>query len=240
VSCVEYGNAERIKQMFSDMEESPGSVPAVASESLRAFKNICMFSVGIISRAAMNGGLYEDVVYEMSTHYLTRFEILDNFTDIYGQFKAMVIDFTRRTSRTRSAITFSSPFAAKISRIVASRIYEKLSPTVIADTLGMNLSHLCRNFKESTGKTVTEYINEIKMDEAKRLLRNTNMAIMDISLKLGYGTQSYFQNLFKKTAGVTPTEYRNQGKQLRGYPTIAMPHEQELASPNNNGESKFK
>ncbi len=73
-----------------------------------------------------------------------------------------------------------------------------------------NRTYLCACFKEETGVTVNDYITQIKMDEAKRLLRLSKKPLRAIAEQLGYSTQSYFQNVFEKVVGSTPTEYRSQ------------------------------
>ena len=73
-------------------------------------------------------------------------------------------------------------------------------------------SRLSYLFKEYTGITLTEYINEKKMIYAKRLLQTTNLTTLQISNTIGYGSLSSFNHLFKKSFDVTPSEYRKKHK----------------------------
>jgi AraC-like DNA-binding protein len=72
----------------------------------------------------------------------------------------------------------------------------------------MNCSYLCNHFKKETGKTITEYINELKVRESKRLLKNSKLSLIEISTRLGFSSQSYFHIVFKKHTGITPQEFR--------------------------------
>lgn len=74
--------------------------------------------------------------------------------------------------------------------------------------LGLNHTSLCRLFKECTGMTVGAYATGLKVKEAKRLLRATDKPLSEIAQYLGFSSQSYFQNVFKRGTGVTPGEYR--------------------------------
>jgi len=56
--------------------------------------------------------------------------------------------------------------------------------------------------------TVNTFITERKIDEAKRLLETSNQTVSQISAFLGFSSQSYFQNVFKKSTGMTPAKYR--------------------------------
>lgn len=71
----------------------------------------------------------------------------------------------------------------------------------------MDLSYLCRHFKENTGKTITACIHEIKIKESKRLIRTTNLTLAQIAMQMGYSSQNYFHTVFKKFTGVTPKAY---------------------------------
>ena len=72
--------------------------------------------------------------------------------------------------------------------------------------------HVCRFFKSSTGLTVFEYLNKIKIDYSCKLLLNTDMNIVDISFDCGFNNLSHFNKQFRKFIGKTPTQFRN----LRG------------------------
>jgi AraC family cel operon transcriptional repressor len=67
---------------------------------------------------------------------------------------------------------------------------------------------LVRYFKEYTGKTVVEYLTARKIAFACNALKKTNLTVLDISNRLGYGSLSHFNRVFKALTGKTPTEYR--------------------------------
>lgn len=59
------------------------------------------------------------------------------------------------------------------------------------------------------GVTFTDYLNSLKVEHACKLLTETNLSIIDISLSTGFEDQSYFTKVFKKAKGVTPKMYRS-------------------------------
>jgi transcriptional regulator GlxA family with amidase domain len=67
---------------------------------------------------------------------------------------------------------------------------------------------LKRRFKASTGNTLIEYLQNLRVEEAKRLLENTELAIEEISERTGYSDASFFRRLFKRLTGLTPSHYR--------------------------------
>ena len=84
-----------------------------------------------------------------------------------------------------------------------------LSIEQIAQTSSLSVSHFRKLFKEVTGETPIQYLNQLKMKRAFDLLRQTNMPVSEIAETLGFENQYYFCNFFKKHAGISPLSYRN-------------------------------
>ncbi|WP_309120346.1 helix-turn-helix domain-containing protein [Paenibacillus sp.] len=83
-----------------------------------------------------------------------------------------------------------------------------LSQQTIASTVKLTSAYLGKLFKESSGVTVTEYINDVRLRHAQELLLRTDHPIAKIMEKCGYANQSYFFRLFKGKFGCTPKEFR--------------------------------
>ncbi len=71
----------------------------------------------------------------------------------------------------------------------------------------MNKTTLCRAFRQEYGITVLEYINSLRIREAKAMLRSGEYSNTQISEKVGFGSIHYFSRMFKKSTGQTPSEY---------------------------------
>ncbi len=73
-------------------------------------------------------------------------------------------------------------------------------------------SYLCLLFKQKTGTTLTNYITQLRVDKAKKMLRNTDKKLIDICFDVGFNDSKYFSRIFKKSTGYTPSDYRVQYK----------------------------
>lgn len=91
-------------------------------------------------------------------------------------------------------------------------IENKIKLNDVLDYIGYSPSYFNSLFKKSTGNTPLQYINHLKVEQACKLLRTTNLKINQICYKIGIEDQLYFSRLFKKTTGMTPSEYRQQNK----------------------------
>lgn len=80
-------------------------------------------------------------------------------------------------------------------------------PKDIASKFNYSYSYILRVFKHYTGKTLVEYMNQIKMAHACKLLLQTKYTTLDIANRLGFNSLSYFNQVFKKTYGLSPRQY---------------------------------
>jgi AraC-like DNA-binding protein len=87
----------------------------------------------------------------------------------------------------------------------------ELSMEKVASQLNISRSYLSSQFKTETGKTFPQTLNEIRMEKAKDLLKTTDLQISEVAFKVGYGTYEHFNASFRKTEGISPSEFRKNG-----------------------------
>lgn len=85
---------------------------------------------------------------------------------------------------------------------------EELSLNLLASHVNFSPSHLSMIFSQQTGQTIIRYLTDYRLNRAKELLRCTNKKNNVIAMEVGYKDPHYFSYLFKKTQGMTPTQYR--------------------------------
>ena len=89
-------------------------------------------------------------------------------------------------------------------------IHEPFRSEKIASVMNMNYKYLCEVFKKETGTTIQQYHTALKMREAAKYLRTTELTISEISTLLGYSDPLYFSNVFKKSYDISPKAYRKE------------------------------
>ncbi|MDQ1914752.1 response regulator [Paenibacillus sp. GD4] len=97
-----------------------------------------------------------------------------------------------------------------VKKYISLNIDQDLSRETIAEQAFLNPDYLSRIFKKETGYTISEYVLYERIKLAKELLSQTNVPISSIASAVGHTNFSHFTKIFKKYAGVGPTEYRNQ------------------------------
>lgn len=101
-----------------------------------------------------------------------------------------------------------SPCIARAVAHIEKNFSQDISLKTMAYDLNINAAYLGQLFKAETGQLFSAYLNQIRIENAKKLLLNTPLALNDISQQCGYTNISYFYNIFKKHTGQTPSQYR--------------------------------
>ncbi|WP_026674556.1 helix-turn-helix domain-containing protein [Alkalihalobacterium bogoriense] len=178
---------------------------------LRHVKNYCIIGIALASRAAIEGGLYPEIVLTMSDIYIQRIEDtqeVQNVEMIFLLTREYMFELTDRIHA--SKLKNHSKTIAICKNYIFNHIFEKLTIDVIAKKVHLNPIYLSRLFKKETGLSLGKYIQQEKLNEAKKLLLQSEYTISEICNLLQFGDQSYFASAFKKHTGLTPSQYRKE------------------------------
>jgi AraC-like DNA-binding protein len=89
-------------------------------------------------------------------------------------------------------------------------LHRKISVNELSQVAGVSTTQFFRFFREHLGETPLAYYNTMKMKRATELLKHTIMPVKEIAFNLGYEEPAYFTNLFRKSTGISPREYREK------------------------------
>ena len=117
-----------------------------------------------------------------------------------------------------SRLLSPNPAGGKLSDWVESYIqmhyHEKLSLSLLAQVHNVSVTQLKRCFRAEAGSSVIEYLTDVRIREAKRLIRENKLSMSQIAEAAGFSNIHYFSTVFKKQTGMTPTEYAQSVKKL--------------------------
>lgn len=131
---------------------------------------------------------------------------LCQFGELLQYFKQYVDSTIERLAKTHAG---SKHIVNEVKSYVKSHFKDQhIKLNVIADKYFINYSYLSYIFKKQTGVNFYSYLLDIRLNEAMRLLRSTNLSINEIALDVGYPDSKNFHHLFKKHVGVAPNKYR--------------------------------
>lgn len=139
------------------------------------------------------------------TDNLAQFETIDEVKDYFlNLYKNVVIQIKEKKSNRRNDVI------ENVKKYITENYSDQLlSLEAIACEMRFSPNYLRSIFKESEGKSISNYINEVRFEKAKELLETTQLTAKEISLKIGFENFNYFYTAFKKYYGVSPNQFRN-------------------------------
>ena len=129
---------------------------------------------------------------------------LDSVDRLYGE---MCLDFAERICEIRKESVISLHIRKCIDYIYEN-LGSNLSVKLLAEITGLNPAYLSRLFAKETGISLKQFIKEAKIDTAQNLLKYSDLTYLEISVALGFSSQSAFISVFKQITGITPKVYR--------------------------------
>ncbi len=118
--------------------------------------------------------------------------------------------FRRMDSRPDSATAAKSQMIQKTLEYLRENYNMHISVSKLASDMFLSRDYFSKLFRDTTGKTVTAFLKEIRIGEACRMLRETDRKISDIAEYCGYSDMKHFYSAFHKQTGTTPGEYRKK------------------------------
>ena len=100
-------------------------------------------------------------------------------------------------------------YCASCHRYITEHYTEKILLDNICFLFGTNKTSLCQSFKSEYGITILNYIDQLKIEDAKKLLLEQKLSVTEISEQLGFNSIHYFCRYFKKHTGLSPKEYQD-------------------------------
>ncbi|MBQ7879858.1 MAG: helix-turn-helix transcriptional regulator, partial [Clostridia bacterium] len=108
--------------------------------------------------------------------------------------------------------------AREVKKYLDDNYAQKINVDELCFLFGTNKTTLSREFKRLCGKTIVDYVNTLRIERTKRLLRENAYTLTQIAATLNMSSVHYLTALFKKYTGITPTEYVQKVKKTLNLP----------------------
>ncbi|WP_422656886.1 helix-turn-helix domain-containing protein [Paenibacillus sp. EC2-1] len=105
---------------------------------------------------------------------------------------------------------------ARLKQLFQANVHRNVSLQEMSQFVHLSPNYLCRLFKRETGMPPQQFFLQMKMEEAMKQMLYTDLPIYLVADHLGFENATYFTRLFRAKTGVSPSEYRKQGRQLEG------------------------
>lgn len=197
------GNSKGAKATLNEML---GQIYFTSGNNIDIIKVKSIELIGLLSRATYEAGSNESSVYHMSESFMLELTGVKNLTDLSYVLMETLEQFTN--------MAFSHTTINNLSVIKKSIDYindnynQNITLEMAAEQVGLNPSYFSTLFKKETGINFSNYLLNLKIENARLLLKSSNLSLINIAVEVGFDNQSYFSNVFKRSTGMTPKQYR--------------------------------
>jgi len=173
---------------------------------IRLIKAHVIEMMGYLVRSALEDSPHMSTLIEKNHAWMSAiidagdFEVLSNVVaDALDDFMRNI--YIYGNSRTNGTV-------AQILSWLGENFHENVTLEMVAKEAGLSTFRVAHLVKEVTGKTVLQHVHHLRVQEAQRLLEQSDLSCTDIAYETGFGDQSYFIKQFRKQMGITPARYR--------------------------------
>ena len=162
---------------------------------------------------------YKNEILFYIKNILAENSVKDEFSEISSQYllKILLMNLLRRTS---ANIQLTSDLDVSkechtVKKYIQKHFKENITLDTLSDLVFLNKYYLAHAFKKYNHISPINYQLKLRIEEAKLLLKTTNLVISDVSNSLGFSSQSYFSQIFKRHTGLTPNQYRKNNNKAK-------------------------
>lgn len=209
LEAIRMGNAELAAECWALMDTA-GKAGTLSENPLRQAQILLISLITMITRAAMDAGVPEDLAYAMSDSYIQTSEACKTVQNILVLQQRAIRDFANAVKHQKNSPPFSRGIRNAINYI-HSHMQEKITLEQLSAAAGLSKGRFSHLFREETGQSPMAYVQKEKLETAKNLLLYTDYSVSEISTILCYSGESHFIKAFEKYCGAAPGRYRRSG-----------------------------
>ena len=205
---VASGNTKELEDRLKTLGQKQ-KLGVLSTSALQNEKYHATILAALVSRFCIEAGMEISVAYTLSDIYIELIDVATSFNEIETLRIELLRHYCRKMNEMSKNRVVSRHIVMAIDYI-RSHVQDSLTVESIADALSLNSSYLSKLFKQEMGITLSRYIRNQKIDVACNMLRHLDESSLSIANYLGFSSQSHFIQVFKKTTGMTPEEYRRK------------------------------
>jgi len=206
-SCIKEGNIEKIKILCEEALCDKKGLGMLCDDPLQNIKYHFVVTAALAARYCIEGGLDMTKAFSVSDFYIHKVDASTSIKEVSDLHYIMCLDYTVRMNKLATSTICSQP-VVKCIDYICDKLHTRITIEALSEHVNVNPSYLSKLFKKETGKTISDYIQDKKIETACNMLIYSDFSPSEISSILAFHSQSYFTEVFRKKTGVTPKKYR--------------------------------
>ena len=204
--CIERGDVEGTSRMLTALWNQNIVVGRMSNNDLKQMQYFAVCCITLAIRAAIRGGVSEVRAYNLSDEYIQKIDSMKKAEEVPEFLAAKAVELAKLVANS-SKKKISHPIVKKAANYIEENLYQKITPSQVAEYCSVSKDHLSLLFRLNTGETAAKYILREKLSESRRLI-NRGLSNSQIAYQLGFCSESHFIAKYKEHYGTTPGEER--------------------------------
>lgn len=204
---IKEGNVELLEELRGVDFSLQKGLGSLSDDKVQNAKYHLVIATAMTARYCMEAGMEHEAAFTASDMFIKKADKCTTTMDISKVQFDMAMYYAKYMKKLRTSRVYSLPITKCIDYIY-NHLHKKISLAELCEVCGLSEGYLSRLFKSETGKTVTAYVREKKLDTAKNMLAHSDYPMSMISEVLSFASQSHFIRQFKEQEGITPMQYR--------------------------------
>lgn len=211
IQAIVNNNKEEFNWLFNKVNTT--YFARLHSDRLISLKYKYIALVTILTRVSINNGVDIKKAYGLSDSLIQMLESVYSLQDCIVYLKESCLQFMELINISKYEAENELIRSAK--EYIITHINQKITVEQLAEYLEVSVSYVSAEFKKHIGVTIHTYILKNKIEEARRLLIETDIEISTIAQTYSFSDQSHFNRVFKQVENITPKEYRKKYRSTR-------------------------
>ncbi len=207
-SVIKSGDVKKTEELCKDTFTDKKGLGVLSKNNMQNLKYHFVITVALIARYCIDGGMDVSTSYALSDFYIQKADESNSPEDLNILHRRAALDYAERMKKLRKD-KICSIHVVRCIDYMHNNLHSRITVEELAELVDLNPSYLCRLFKKETGVSVSEYIQQLKIDAAQNMLLYSDFTPARISSILAFPDQSYFTQVFKKYTGLTPRKFQS-------------------------------
>lgn len=162
----------------------------------------------LLSRASAEGGAALDKIFVINYEFISELSEINDIEELAYWTLRLLDRFGENVFNLQQ--NKNANIIKKSLNYINNNYMLNIALDSVANYVHLNTSYFSTLFKKEIGMGFTDYLNRVRIEQSKKLLKNRDNSILDVALAVGFEDQSYYSKVFKKLTGITPKKYKNE------------------------------
>lgn len=207
-SVIKSGDVKKTEELCKDTFTDKKGLGVLSQNTMQNLKYHFVITIALIARYCIDGGMDLSTSYALSDFYIQKADVCNSAEKLNYLHRQAAVDYATRMKKLRKE-KICSIHVVRCIDYMHDHLHSRITVEELAELVSLHPSYLSRLFKKETGVSVSEYIQQLKIDAAQNMLLYSDFSPSRISSILAFPDQSYFTQVFKKYTGVTPRKFQS-------------------------------